>query len=105
MSPVSYVVTVYNKAPFLARVLAAIEAERGGGGGGGGLARAAQEKLVRLVDGDDLVTPGSTALLVRALEETGCEFAFGRTGSYEPDRPGDIPAARSDAVVSRLRER
>jgi len=133
---VSYVVTVYNKAPYLPLVLAAIEAEWRATGGeivvvddgsadgsvallrayanarshvvlreqtNAGVAAAtnigvhlATQPLLRLVDADDLLIAGSTARLMRALEETGAGFAYGRFGNYLPGTP--LPPPPSPAA-------
>ncbi len=115
---VSYVLTVYNKAKFLPRVLAAVAAEHAATGGeiviiddgstddspsllqafaarnaavrlvgqaNQGVAAATNAGLalaacpyIRLIDGDDVVIPGSTAQLRAALEKTAAGFAFGQ---------------------------
>ena len=115
---VTYAVTVYNKAAYLAEVLAAIVVEHADTGGeillvddgstdgsaallagfcaGNAAARvitqanagvaaatntvlaAASCRYTRLVDGDDIIAPGSTRALIRALESTGCTFGYGR---------------------------
>jgi hypothetical protein len=133
---VSYVVTVYNKAPYLPLVLAAIDAEWRDTGGeivvvddgstddsvallrayanarshvvlheqaNAGVAAAtntaiglARQPLLRLVDADDLLIAGSTARLMRALEETGAGFAYGRFGNYLPGTPLPPPPIPSD---------
>jgi glycosyltransferase involved in cell wall biosynthesis len=140
MPAVSYVVTVYNKAPFLDAVLAAIETERAATGGeiivlddgstdgsaalldafaaahrdvsvihqeNRGVAaatnaaiRATRGELVRLVDGDDILVRGSTRLLQRALDESGCDYAFGLPQAYDPARPREFPHVRDDAPVA-----
>jgi glycosyltransferase involved in cell wall biosynthesis len=140
---VSYVIPVYNKAAFLPRVLAHVEAEWRETGGeivvvddgstdaspaeigrfadgrphvrvivqaNGGVAAATNRgfaaascPLLRLVDGDDLVVPGSTRRLLRALEDHDAGLAFGRFVSYSgaPDQltPPDIAAAPSWRVA------
>ena len=130
---VSYVVTVYNKAPYLPMVLAMIEAEWRATGGeivvvddgstdgsvallrafanarahvilheqaNAGVAAAtncgvflASQPLLRLVDADDLLVAGSTTRLMRALDETGAGFAYGRFGNYLPGTPLPPPPA------------
>jgi glycosyltransferase involved in cell wall biosynthesis len=138
---VSYVMTVYNKAPFLPAVLRAVAAERQETGGqilvvndgstdsspalldafaaanpdmtvrhqvNRGVAAAtnialaaARHDLVRLIDGDDLLVRGSTALLRRAAAETRAAFAFGCWAGYDPlSSVEERPTARQDAPVA-----
>ena len=63
-------------------------------------------RYLRLVDGDDRIVAGSTARLIRALEETGCGLAFGRMGRVGDgeghDAAGEMAAgkmAASDMVA------
>ena len=60
---------------------------------------AARARLVRLVDGDDLVTPGSTAQLREAMRTAGVEFAYGDLGEYAFDQPFTEPAPDFPAPV------
>jgi glycosyltransferase involved in cell wall biosynthesis len=142
MRPVSYVVTVFNKAPFLPLVLDALARELAESDGeivlvddgstdgsldclqafaatcrsvrvlakaNGGVASAtnvavaaASCPLLRIVDGDDIVVPGSTALLARALSTHGAGLAFGRHALYRPDA---LPApVRAEGPSSLLQD-
>ena len=53
--------------------------------------------LVRFVDGDDLLVPGSTKRLAVALEEHGVGFAYGQYGNYAS---GDIVMPEADQFAS-----
>lgn len=44
--------------------------------------QACREQSIRLVDGDDLLLPGSTLALHRAATQTGCTSAFGLWGDW-----------------------
>lgn len=120
---VSYVVTVYNKRPFLTQVIAGLAAQTGDfarefvfindGSSDGSAAEIArltenwpskriitQENrgsshatnrglaearypVIKLVDGDDVLLPHATAVLLDALQSTpGAVLAYGRTGLY-----------------------
>ncbi len=133
---VSYILTVYNKAPFLPAVLAAVAAERAESGGeiivvndgskdesgrilddfaatgpdirivhqvNAGVVKATNVGLglvrhppyVRLVDGDDIIVRGSTRVLMRLLNETGCGYIFGGLGNYDLGAiQADLPEAK-----------
>ncbi len=58
---------------------------------------------LRLVDADDIVTPGSTKRLMQALDTTGCAFAFGRLG-HEGDQVASVQSAATivDDPLSRM---
>jgi glycosyltransferase involved in cell wall biosynthesis len=152
MTGVSFVVTVYNKAPFLAGVLDALAGQAGdferefifvddGSTDGSadilrtrtadwqavtiltqanagpsiasnaGFARA-RLAFVKPVDGDDLLTPEATRLLLDALGRTGTGVAYGRQGDYEPGRgyrdavghesPADADTAALETVSDAL---
>lgn len=45
--------------------------------------RIAREPFVRLVDGDDIIAPNSTHVLLAVLEETGCGLAYGDIDEYD----------------------
>jgi hypothetical protein len=119
---VSYVIPVYNKAPFLDPVLQAADAEwrqtggeivivddgstdgsaaiidafrsgrpyvRFAGKPNGGVASATNLgfamtrcPLVRFIDADDIILPGSTARLQRAIADHGAGFAYGIRFEY-----------------------
>jgi Glycosyl transferase family 2 len=132
--PISYVVTVFDKRPFLPAVLRAVAAEQAATGGeiilvddgsrdgsaamlaafaagngavrvvsqpNGGVAQATNRGIaaatgdwIRLLDGDDLAVPGSTARLRAALEGSGADLAYGAYALYHlgetPVAPGAI---------------
>jgi len=48
---------------------------------------AARASLIRLVDGDDLVTSASTVRLREAMRKEGVEFAYGDLGQYDLEEP------------------
>jgi len=141
MEMVSYVVTVYNKSPFLPAVIRSIELDRPGfnaevifvddGSSDGSIAvieactahwavapiiisqpnsgasaatnaglRAATSPWVRLLDGDDLIVPGSTHWLLDACERHGCEHAYGNLKFYESVDDELVPGSfeRPEAV-------
>jgi glycosyltransferase involved in cell wall biosynthesis len=120
---VSYVVTVYNKRPFLPQVVAGLAAQQGDfarefifvddgstDGSAAALAQltqgwpdlriiaqtnhgsshatnrgiaAARHRFVKLVDGDDVLLPRATAMLLDAVaREPGAVLAHGRTETY-----------------------
>jgi hypothetical protein len=54
-----------------------------------GAARAKQPWL-KLLDGDDLLLPGATALLLRAATETGQDLAYGDLATYRLDDPDPL---------------
>jgi glycosyltransferase involved in cell wall biosynthesis len=54
-----------------------------------GAARASLPWL-KLVDGDDLLVPGATALLLAAATATGTALAWGDLGSYDIDDPDPL---------------
>jgi len=62
--------------------------------------------FVRFIDADDIVVPGSTARLSRALAEEEAGFAYGRylnyTGSVDGQAPPDLDKARSRRVKDPL---
>ena len=114
---VTYVVTLYNKAPYVAGVLAAIRAQQGdfprqyvvvddgSTDGSGEIAAAiladwpdavlirqdnkgpsaatnrgvalARMPYTHIVDGDDILAPYATRLLLRAARESGCGLVYG----------------------------
>ncbi len=133
MPTVSYVITVYNKAPYLPYVIAGLGAQEGDfdrefifvdDGStddsfedlerltpplgdvkiirqknlGPALATntgfdAVTGDYIKLVDGDDILLPWTTKLLMDAMMKTGCQVAYGRSRrEYLPDQSGD-PAA------------
>jgi glycosyltransferase involved in cell wall biosynthesis len=53
---------------------------------------ACRHDMVRLVDGDDLLLPGSTEALHAALEATGADAAYGGFAHWSPDEPLPIMA-------------
>ena len=71
---------------------------------------AARAPLIRLVDGDDLVTLGSTARLREAMRNEGVEFAYGDLDRYDLERPfpqslpslGNVEFLRGEAGLSRF---
>jgi len=122
---VSYVVTIYNKAPFLPSVVQALAAEggdfareyifaddgstdesvaalhglesrlpgplqvlrlenSGAAAATNAAVRVARHKWLRFVDGDDLVTRGSTQRMLDAVRDANLGFAFGELGEYDP---------------------
>ncbi len=124
LPPVSFVVTVYNKASYLPGVLAALAAQAGGferefvfvddgstdesaqiitawadrlpgpmrlhrqANQGGGVAintgvRLASHGIVKLLDGDDLLTPSATLSLVQAMQAHRAVLSFGRRVGYD----------------------
>lgn len=127
---VSYLVSLYNKAEYIERTLAAIAGELETTGGeiivfddvstdnsadlvgqsavpttllrgetnrgcvfaADMLMRAATQEFTRFVDADDLIAPGSTAKLLKAMDASGCDFIFGNV------RPEGTPPA-TDASV------
>ncbi len=136
MAGVSYVVTVYNKAPYLPAMLDALAGQAGDferqfifvddGSTDGSLdilrtrtagwrnatilsqanagpsvatnAGIAQARLsfLKPVDGDDLLVPQATRLLLDAIDRTAAGLVFGRYGHY--DAGGGAPADRDDAA-------
>src|SRR5579872_6530701 len=131
MSGVSFIVTVYNKRPYLPRVLEAIRAQIGDfareyvfvddGSTDGSLdylkaatadwqnctiiaqanqgasaamnraVAAASKPYLKLVDADDLLAPQATLWLLEALSHRGAVLAYGRDGSYDPQRAASWP--------------
>jgi hypothetical protein len=130
---VSYVITVYNKAPFLPYVIAGLTVQEGDferefifvddgstddsveclerltpplgnvtiirqDNRGPALATnagidAATGDYIKLVDGDDILLPWTTQVLMDAMKETGCRVAYGRLSrEYRTDQEGG-PAA------------
>jgi len=119
---VSYIVTIYNKAPYLAGVLAALEAQEGGfprqyilvddgsTDGSGAIAerlaaRMANAHLIRqdnrgpsaavnrglaeaampfthIIDGDDVLAPYATKILLKAALASRCGAVYGRNTWY-----------------------
>jgi glycosyltransferase involved in cell wall biosynthesis len=65
-------------------------------------ARAANQRWLKLVDGDDLLPPSSSRWLLEAAQETGYSFAYGDLGVYDLDAvdpigaPGDRPSLETD---------
>lgn len=55
--------------------------------------------LVRLVDGDDLLVPGSGAALRVALADGGADVAFGRAGTWAPGTAVALAAADPGPVT------
>ncbi len=57
----------------------------------------------RLIDGDDIISPGSTAALLNCLRRSGLDIVFGAHQVYEgqPARYRDLPARTS--VMTTLR--
>jgi glycosyltransferase involved in cell wall biosynthesis len=140
---VSFIVTVFDKAPYLARVVDALAQDRGafarefifvddGSSDGSAdlLARltadwtepvailrqgnrgasaatnraAARAALpwLRLVDGDDLVVPGSTSALLRAARDAGETLAYGDLGSYGTQDREPLALFAAGAAVERV---
>ena len=137
MAGVSYVITVYNKAPYLPAMLDALAGQAGeferqfifvdDGSTDGGLdilrartagwrnatilsqanagpsiatnAGIAQARLpfLKPVDGDDLLVPQASRLLLDGIDRTEAGLVFGRAGHY--DAGGGAPAERGDAAV------
>jgi len=62
--------------------------------------RAATSPWVRLLDGDDLIVPGSTAWLLEACAQYSCEHAYGNLKFYESVDDELVPGnfERPDAV-------
>jgi hypothetical protein len=134
---VTYVVTVYNKAPYIAGALRAIRGQRGNfdrqivvvddgstddsaaiaaatiagwpdavlvrqSNGGPSVAtnrglREAKMPFAHLVDGDDVLAPYATRVLLRAQQQSGCGVIYGRGSWYAsaedirfPDEPRDV---------------
>lgn len=131
MDGVSFIVTVFNKAPYLQRVISALARQEGEyerefifvddgssdrsadliarltagwttpvrivrqhnqGASAATNCGVAQAKFrwVKLVDGDDVLHPGSTAALLAALKATGETLAYGDGGIYDEDEPWGI---------------
>jgi len=141
MAGVSYVVTVYNKAPYLPAVLDALAGQGGDferqfifvddGSTDGGLdilrertagwrnttilsqanagpsvatnAGIAQARLpfLKPVDGDDLLLPRATRVLLDAADRTAAGLVFGRHGHYDAGAgaAGDHDGAVADAAA------
>jgi glycosyltransferase involved in cell wall biosynthesis len=62
---------------------------------------AAHSPWIRLVDGDDLVTRGSSAALLAAAAESGLGFAYGDLGEYDPaaaDPPTGVSFGASEPL-------
>ena len=137
---VSYVITVYNKAPYLPGVIDSLAAQEGDferefifvddgssdnsmqvvraatkgwhnvrilaqENAGPALATnagvaAASGDLIKLVDGDDVLAPYATRLLMDILECQGAVLAFGWLGHY--DSPENITFAAPPDVSSNL---
>ena len=137
---VSYVITVYNKAPYLPGVIDSLAAQEGDferefifvddgssdnsmqvvhaatkgwhnvrilaqENAGPALATnagvaAASGDLIKLVDGDDVLAPYATRLLMDILERQGVALAFGWLGYY--DSPDRIAFAAPPDVSSNL---
>lgn len=137
MTGVSYVVTVYNKAPYLPAMLDALAGQAGDferqfifvddGSTDGSLeilrsqtagwhdvtilsqanagpsvatnAGIAQARLsfLKPVDGDDLLLPQATRLLLEAFDRSAAGLVFGRHGHYDAD--GAAPAEPADAAA------
>ncbi len=141
MPKVSYVITVYNKTPFLPYVVAGLGAQEGDferefifvddgstddsveclerltpplgnvriirqKNRGPALATnagidAATGDYIKLVDGDDILLPWTTRVLMDAMKETGCRVAYGRLSrEYVPDPDGD-PMAPIEKIIRR----
>ena len=141
MAGVSYVLTVYNKAPQLPLVIEGLRRQQGGferefifvddGSSDGsaqliereardlpgltvlrqanagpswalnaGLARA-RLPFVKALDGDDMLTPRATEVLLGAVAETGCGVAYGRFLDFDPAAAGD-PYAPFQAALDRV---
>jgi glycosyltransferase involved in cell wall biosynthesis len=147
MTGVSYIVTAYNKAPYLPAVLEAIFKQEGDferelivvddgsdddslavcraiaaghdnftvitqPNAGPAIATNKGASMARLewlkgVDGDDLLAPWSTRLLIEAAERLGTDVAFGTMVEYDADTgtpftgskpPGEPVFARRDAL-------
>ena len=136
---VSYVVTVYNKAPYLPFLIAGLAAQNGDfsrefifvddGSTDDSVAvlrqltaewperriieqenqgpaialnaglGAARGDFIKTIDGDDMLTPGATAALIRAADASGAGFAFGAADIYVPTE--GLEAARRRAQACR----
>lgn len=60
--------------------------------------RTAREPFIRLIDGDDIITPNSTLVLLDALKRSGCGCVYGDSDEYDLGLTyRDLP--RSDAGV------
>jgi len=126
---VSYIVTIYNKAPYLEDVVRALQTQQGeferqyilvddGSTDGSGelatrlAAGAANAHVIRqdnrgpsvavnrglehatlpftqIIDGDDILAPYASRLLLRAARDSGCGAVYGRNAYY---RAGEAPA-------------
>ncbi|HUI17258.1 MAG TPA: glycosyltransferase family 2 protein [Alphaproteobacteria bacterium] len=138
MIRVSYVVTVYNKAPYLPFLLDGLARQQGGfarefvfvddGSSDGSLdalraltatwvdcrviaqtnagpslamnagLAAARGDFVKALDGDDMLTPDATQVLLDAISATSAGLAFGKGGSYR--REDGLERARAAAEGS-----
>ena len=142
MAGVTYIVTLYNKARYIAGVLAAIAGQAGdfarqlivvddGSTDGSadiaadalaswpgarlicqanrgpsvavnrGLAEAAQP-FTYIVDGDDILAPYATRLLLGAAVKSGCGLVYGRSRWYETHADIAFPDAPEDVAVGIL---
>jgi len=63
-----------------------------------GLARATGD-YVKFVDGDDVLAPGATQLLLDLLLRHHADLAYGGGGHYEPGQPLPAPAPAGDDMV------
>jgi Glycosyl transferase family 2 len=146
MDGVSFIITVFDKAPYLPRVINALAGQEGAferefifvddgstDGSAEVVARltagwsspvlilrqrnqgasfatnhgAAEARLqwLRLVDGDDLLAPGSTPRMLAAVEEAGETLAYGDLGIYDDEDPWatDCPTWTIEHVTDGLR--
>jgi glycosyltransferase involved in cell wall biosynthesis len=140
---VSYVVTIYNKAPYIAGVIAAIRGQRGVSAqcilvddgstdGSAAIAAAAiadwpEARLIRqenrgpsvatnrglaeatmpftqIVDGDDIIAPYASRLLVAAAVKSGCGAVYGRSAWYGSPEEIRFPEEPADVAVTVLED-
>ncbi|TVR95716.1 MAG: glycosyltransferase family 2 protein [Rhodospirillales bacterium] len=138
MASVAYLITVYNKAPYLDTVIKGLAQQQGDfersfvfvDDGSTDDSREIVRRLtkdwtkvlrleqpnagpssafnlgldhveadyIKALDGDDELTPSATRTLLKAIESTGCLFAFGRRGDNE--HQGATPESVSASVIT-----
>jgi hypothetical protein len=141
---VTYIVTIYNKAPYLEGVIAALAAQEGGferhyvlvddgsTDGSGELAArivarlgnatlirqdnrgpsaavnrglaAATMKFTQIIDGDDVLAPYASRLLLKAALESGCGAVYGRNRWYASPAELRFPPAPERLAVTVLED-